>query len=66
MSREKKTMTVDEYRKKHKRCKTCMYAIQNNYGWYCSAKGDSYEEKLGWSGLKGCFCKLYYAKGERG
>lgn len=64
MSKEKQ-ITVDEYRKKHKRCKTCVYACQSNSGWSCRAKGTYYYDGLvGWTVLKGCFCKLYSAKGE--
>ena len=61
MSREKQ-ISVNEYRRKHKRCKTCEYASEGNVGWYCLAKG-SYEFGRPSSYiLKGCCCKLYKAK----
>ena len=63
MSREEQ-ITVDQYRTKHKRCKTCLYACQEGVGWLCRATGSSYEGKVGWTIIKGCFCKLYRAKGE--
>lgn len=59
MSKEKQ-ITIEEYRKKHKRCKTCIFAEKNNIGWTCRAKGQRYEY---WpEGIKGCFCKLYQPK----
>lgn len=61
MSKEKQ-ITVDEYRKRHKRCKTCAYVSQNNIGWHCLAKGDYYIGSASNRSLKGCFCKLYKAK----
>lgn len=63
MSKEKQTMTVEEYRRKHKRCKTCVYARQEISSWICGAKGTLVEGKIGWYPLRGCFCKLYRAKG---
>ena len=59
MSKEKQ-ITVEEYREKHKRCKTCEYAKKVYPGWICEAKGQWYE--YGPEGIKGCFCKLYKAK----
>lgn len=62
MSKEKQ-MTVEEYREKHKRCKTCEYAIRlDGSYWKCRAKGKEHYGKLGESGLLGCFCKLYEAR----
>ena len=55
-------ITINEYRKKHKRCKTCEYVSRNNYGWYCLAKGDFYAGSPNDCVLKGCFCELYKAK----
>jgi hypothetical protein len=59
---KKNQMTINEYREKHKRCKTCVYASQNNYDWYCLAKGTCYVGNVGDYALKGCFCELYKAK----
>ncbi len=58
----KKQVTVNEYRKKHKRCKTCEFASQSNWGWYCLAKGTRYDGSVSEAGLGGFFCKLYKAK----
>ena len=52
-------MTVDEYRKKHKRCKTCIYAEKKGAGWRCEAKGSRHDWSPGDYALKGCFCRLY-------
>ena len=57
-----KEMTVDEYRKKHKRCKTCQHAHKQVSGWICEAKGSWYEWSPGAYTLKGCFCQLYKPK----
>ena len=58
-------MTVDEYRKKHKRCKTCVYAeIKFSYCWRCKAKCKSFDSDLERTILKGKFCKLYKAREE--
>ena len=62
MSREKQKMTVDEYRKKHKRCKTCVYANQKIGNWVCIAKGTCVEGDVGDYYFRGCFCKLYEAR----
>ena len=64
MSKEKQ-MTIEEYRKKHKRCKTCEWAGQSNVTWRCIAKGTVYVGRVGETGLKGCFCKLYQPMGGR-
>lgn len=55
-------MDVNKYREKHKRCKTCEYAIQDGATWRCRAKGKGYYGHLWESGLRGCFCKLYKAR----
>ena len=60
MSKEK--MTVDEYRKKHKRCKTCKYATEKIHGWVCVAKGTYVDGNVGDYYFRGCFCKLYEAR----
>ena len=61
MSREKQ-ISVDEYRRKHKRCKTCVFASQSNVSWYCCAKCSSYVGRVSDYKLKGCCCKLYKAE----
>lgn len=53
-------MTVEEYRKKHKRCKTCMYAYEPfGLNAICKAKNKTLGSLLIYCGLKGMFCKLY-------
>lgn len=52
-------MTINEYRKNHKRCRTCEYAYYNNTSWYCRAKMKRYHGVLSYSNMQGCFCKLY-------
>ena len=59
---KKNPMTINEYREKHKRCKTCAYVSFRNYGWYCLAKGNFYVGSPNNCALKGCFCRLYKAK----
>lgn len=62
-------MTVIEYRRKNKRCRTCMYAKQNEYSssfggltWFCKAKEQLYDGRVATMRLKGCFCELYSPK----
>ena len=58
-------MTVNEYRKKHKRCRTCKYAnigSRNFLHDYCEAKNIQFEEPISSTFLRGCFCKLYEPK----
>ena len=55
-------LTVEKYREKHKRCRTCQYVSRNNYGWYCLAKGTFHGGNVGHYVIKGCFCKLYKAE----
>ena len=63
MSKEKKPMDVNKYREKHKRCKTCEYALViHDFRWRCRAKGTEHYINLGESGLRGCFCKIYIAR----
>lgn len=53
-------MTPNEYRKKHKRCRTCMYYSINcrtfNYDEICTVKNAKTKEN------KGRFCRVYKAK----
>ena len=57
-------MTVEEYRKKHKRCKTCIYAYDTP-GLFaiCKAKNITLADSLKYCGLRGMFCKVYQPKG---
>lgn len=55
-------MTVNEYRKKHKRCRTCVHAFSGNVSWYCKAKNARSIRSLEYEGVKGMFCRLYKAK----
>lgn len=62
-------MTVNEYRRKHRRCRTCLFSYQNNYSsfygshtWYCKAKAQIYEGQVAREKLKGCLCDLYEPK----
>lgn len=57
---------IDRYRRKHKRCRTCKYSLQE-YGtptrWECKAKC----KKISYYDIKrsicrGMFCKLYEPK----
>ena len=52
-------MTVDEYRKTHKRCTTCVYSEEHTCGWFCKAKQKKYSDSLFYTRLKGMFCKMY-------
>ena len=66
MSKEKQII-IDEYRKRHKRCKTCIYAFQQTDDrrpecWWCDAKSIRHIGSVGESGLRGCFCRLYKAR----
>lgn len=55
------TEAVNTYRKKHRRCKTCVYA-QGTYNWICKAKNQRYNIDLDKSKTTGMFCKLYTPK----
>ena len=57
-------MTVEQYRKKHKRCRTCIYAYEP-MGLYarCKAKNTVLGACLEYCGFRGMFCKLYQPKG---
>lgn len=61
-------MTPDEYRAKHRRCRTCEYARESRYeNTYaknsyakCEAKNKCFEHSvLGYLGIKGIFCRMY-------
>ena len=57
-------MTVEEYRKKHKRCRTCIYAYEP-MGLYarCKAKNIILNCALKYTKVRGMFCKVYQPKG---
>lgn len=53
-------VTVEEYRKKHKRCRTCIYAYEPvGLNARCKAKNKTLGSSLVYCGLKGMFCKIY-------
>lgn len=62
-------MTHDEYirimkyRERHKRCRTCEYAIEGGMYWHCKVKNkDGNTFYVSYAGLSGMFCKVYKAK----
>ena len=55
-------MTVNDYRAKKKRCRTCEYAYDEWGGWTCKAKNEWHCDDLGWTSLRGMFCRLYKPK----
>lgn len=56
--------TVEEYRKKHKRCRTCEYAYQPlGLNARCRAKNIVLSTTLSDCGSRGMFCKVYRPKG---
>lgn len=62
MSKEKK-ITVDEYRQKHKRCRTCAYSeYKYSKKFYCKAKNVYIKGDFYGLNLKGSSCILYSAK----
>ena len=54
-------MTVNEYRKKHKRCRTCKY-LDHCFCWYCKAKEKIFSGNPRASSTKGMFCRVYKPK----
>ena len=58
-------MTVNEYRKKHKRCRTCVYGeVRLGGEFYCRAKRQMIKGGLHQTKIKGMFCKVYKAREE--
>lgn len=57
-------MTVNEYRKKHKRCRTCKHVSRKMFEEHdlCEAKGFRFDYSVSTYSLRGCFCKLYEPK----
>jgi hypothetical protein len=55
-------MTVEEYRKKHKRCKTCKHLYSGFALDRCKAKNFTFLNSVDYTIFKGCFCKLYEPK----
>ncbi len=58
-----KQMTPKEYRKKHKRCRTCVYAYER-WGAKCRVKNIALGgyQTLEYCGLRGMFCRAYQPK----
>lgn len=52
-------MTVSEYRKKHKRCATCVHSEEHVACWFCRAKQKKYSGSVFYTRLKGMFCRMY-------
>lgn len=59
-----KSKKVNEYRKKHKRCRTCKHVSLQMFSTYdrCEAKGFRFQHSAADTVLRGCFCKLYEPK----
>ena len=56
-------MTVEEYRKKHKRCRTCIYAYEPiGLRARCKAKNTIIGDALIYQKFRGMFCKVYQPK----
>lgn len=55
-------MTVEEYRKKHRRCRHCEYVRQRMFAWDCCAKGKSRAGRVGDTLIAGMLCKIYMPK----
>lgn len=56
-------MTVEEYRKKYKRCRTCKYAYEPvGLNARCKAKNTTLNSTLAYCGFRGMFCKVYQPK----
>ena len=56
-------MTLTEYRKRHRRCRTCKYACDSGlYHSLCKAKNKRCSVRVEESGLRGMFCKIYKPK----
>ena len=54
---------INTYREHNKRCRTCMFAKQDNYNdWFCSAKQQRHNGRLAEQNYKGIFCGLYEAR----
>lgn len=58
-------MNVNEYRKRHPRCRTCEHALTGSYCWYCRAKNTRHRGELGNTTFKGILCPLYAPKEEK-
>ena len=58
-------MNVNDYRKRHPRCRTCEHAQLGSYRWYCRAKNTQHRGDLGTTTFKGILCPLYAPKEEK-
>lgn len=58
------SMTVEQYRKKHRRCRTCVFANPrwSYWDWCCEAKNIVHNGKPYHGKRKGMFCRLYQPK----
>lgn len=50
---------INAYRKNNNRCRTCRFAQNSKYFWFCSAKEKLYHESSTEAKLCGIFCGLY-------
>lgn len=57
--------SVNVYRTKHRRCRTCKYASQHTSGWSCKAKMKSHIGNVSETMIAGIMCKLYEPYRER-
>ena len=56
-------MTVADYRKRHRRCRTCKHAVNSGlYYSICRAKNKRRSVRVEDYGLQGMFCKIYEPK----
>ena len=56
---------INRYRKKHRRCRTCLHAknVSGQWAWICEAKQKWHNiEYVQEAGIKGCFCRLYESR----
>lgn len=63
VDRETAIKRVNEFRKKHCRCRTCTFAKDSMSGFYCIAKGKRhYGKDLDSAKVAGMFCSIYRRK----
>lgn len=51
--------SVAQYRRLHRRCRTCRYASDGMYFWVCQAKNARHSGRVCDTVLAGCTCRLY-------
>lgn len=60
---ERMNKSVNEFREKHRRCRTCMFAKDPMSGFCCIAKGKKhYGKDLDRTKVAGMFCSIYRRK----